>query len=382
MSKSLLIINENIYQISGKRIKNLNKGIFYKCTDEEKKAVMSKLEKNKGKIFKSEKLNEIAEKNNFLKQFDIFEEILDDVEKVIPSEYRENFYENLTLLKGKINTIYMSNICVPAYYNSFENIIYLNIPIIINEKKKVEDYISQGLFETPFHDYLKEVIIHESFHVSSTKYHLNEHTMYSGFRKISRECNKYESINEAVTEILSRKILNSQEINNQSGYNIQTCVMRELSGLIGEDVIIKSYFENDQMNYIKNELAKIINDENKINQLIDDLFANNDPLTDEYKGNDEITQMQNIILDFYEKRISDLLNSDKKDEVKKLIRSLNENYSCILNDEKYNSDLDFNSYKIDNIKRFYDLCMTMAKNNGKYNIQSQRRRSNEKRRTN
>ena len=86
MKKIVLLIDENVYQIRGPIITNFTGGFFGICSKEEKAKVKAKFERNNKGLFKSERLNQIAEKNPILKSIDIFEEILDDIEKTTSAE--------------------------------------------------------------------------------------------------------------------------------------------------------------------------------------------------------------------------------------------------------------------------------------------------------
>lgn len=365
MKKILLLIDENIYQIRGPIITNFTGGFFGICSKEEKAKVKAKLERNNKGLFKSERLNQIAEKNPILKSIDIFEEILDDVEKTIPAEYRENFYNNLetlqvTLIKPDVSPLEeedaKKHTSTPALYNSYDNRMALLLKPILIRKQAIDQLVNEGKLKTPFHEHLKRVIIHELFHLSSSRYNLSNHTMYSGVSSLNDgKKQKFNSFNEAITEMLSRRTLPNEEIDINCAYNPLVSIIEQFVDLIGLDAVLKSYYTNDELESIRNELLKIINDKTKVDTLIETLCAHS-PNDIFYSGKDPLTKTQTLLFEFYKRKIQQLHNQGKYPEASSLLRSLKKNVSAICNDPYYSEDILVNPEKKNNVQAYVKLA--------------------------
>ena len=373
MKANYIMVDGNIYLVKGKIIIKYfdsSKGYFRKITSEERKLVECKLLRNQnGHLFKSPMLNLLAEENSELKSIDLFEEILDDIEKEIPKEYRETFYNNLRTLKISIEYSYSKKrfstkdeivYSVPASYTTTTNEINIYLRDIKDFKKAVDnpqakDNVVLDTMGINFHDYLKRIFIHELQHLSSTNIDEENDQIYSGLCVIDKEENEMinNSLNEAMSEIKSRRIFQNESFDNNMGYKLQVCIIKQLIDLIGYDIFEKSYYENKSTELIEEELLKIINDELKVNTLL--YVLENDNAGSLNKQNIQtLSLIQAIILEYYEKKINDCFESGSIEEIGKAVRlfdNLEKNFVNIVIDGEYQE----NEFTIINLDRIHRL---------------------------
>ena len=371
IKKDLFMVNGNVYGVINNTIFKCfdsTKGFFGIMTKEEKNLVKDKLKRNEnGQLFKSQKLNEIAEKNPELKTIDIFEEILDDIEKETPEEYRDTLYKNLEKMYITFEYEYKRSkkeediaYSIPASYDIKDNMISIYLKDIKefhksslenNDKKKKVDTLNIN-----FHDYMKRILIHELLHLSSRNKYENDDNLYCGLSITVDERYIYnDSINEAMTEIKSRKIFSYPPFDNNMGYMLQICILSQIIDLIGYEVVEKSYYENLGPSLIEKELLKINNDPLKVKTLT--FILNHDnagTLTDE---NIEIlTLVQSLLLEYYEIKINKYYENPTIENIGKAVKlfdDLEKNFINIFVDDEYKCN-DFTNINLDKIHKIQE----------------------------
>jgi len=377
MSGKCIIINENVYITLGKQVLKVAGG-FILPSKKEKVIVREKITRYEKDIFQSDKLNEIAKENNLLKSFNILEEVLDSVETHIPQNCRDTYYKRLKNLKLRIIATEQfdknSRVIVPASYSPEENTMYLSTKTLCYFKDKFKEKYKGEDINTIFNSYLKRVIIHELFHLASSNIKDEDNSLYSGFVNFDNE--KYlVSLNEATTELLSEQVLRDRIFHQYAGYSLQMIILSELSSIVGSEVIKESYFKNDQCNLIKDKLLKIIDNKEKVNELIN-TFGYDNYLNDIYDGLDTITQTQSLLLDFLEKKVNLLNTYYKFEEADNLIKFFDYNMSYLKKHNLYGKDFDTNEYKLMNIKKLNEIYYnSKLKQNNSLRIRNKKRKT-------
>lgn len=322
--------------ISFSAINNTDMFCAGQLTNEEYKMLRREINKDRSKLFKSDKLNQIALINKNLAYNDIIVKILDKIDTTIPKQYRDTFYKNLeTVYIHRVNGFlndktYCENetneekhiLYAGGTYNVISNEIEINYNPIIKKRLKTES----------IEEYLKIMTTHEIFHMASSSYDRNNEVRKSGLIEfIKNNSNKDETalnnyLNEILTQYLTKKIVT--EKNGHSAYDVYVPILRQLISLVGYNTIIKSYFLNKGTILIQDKLFEIIHDTYKAsNALLNIGLADPRKLTRKEYNKTDIFQQE--LLDYFNKKIEIYIENKRIIDAEKLLNSLKNNYWAI-----------------------------------------------------
>ena len=225
-------------------------------------------------IFKSDALNEIAKINPFIAHADILVDYLDKIENEIPKQLRYSFYKNLETLDIKMVKEIKSDsddVVVPADYDIKSNTIRISYKELekfkANQKKKFPDIT--------LYEFISRIIVHELFHMASTCYDAETKTARTGVITKGYQYVLHKSLNEAITEILTTKVINNEKLNDIIKYKIFVYLTKQLITLVGYENVIYTYFANQGVENIKDGLYDIDCDyDNAIRTMMEFAFVN------------------------------------------------------------------------------------------------------------
>ena len=253
-----------------------------------------------------DRLEEIIKTNNDINQDQNLKVYLKQLEKLIPVDFRENFYRNLQTVK----IIYDDNIIedkrnkATGKYNPKTNTITISKNYIINNA------LSHGLDNKEVAKTFYQCLIHEFVHMGASGYNKNTNENYMGFNK--EKGHKNEGIDEGMTEFISSIIVNPK-YNMNTNYDIERQLICQICTIIGYENLTHLYFKDlsqDQMeNYLNNlgsfkskELFKLIETHYTLK------YAN--------IPHPELEQIQNILLQCLEEKLVNYQQEEKNSILK------------------------------------------------------------------
>lgn len=345
MSLNYVIVDGNKYIIDGKDIYKIldNKNII--PTKDELVSINNVI-KNIGKdIFSSDILNSIAKENIELYKIDCLPEILKNMEDFIPSDYRDNLYNNLKTIKFNIED--PISIDTPemvhenANHNPHNNTINLNKYSFSNIEF---DSFSRG---TDFYTDFKVILSHELLHLASFKklsdgfyqgvcksfdIEKPKGTSYDELKEYAIKRNECEkeyriatSFNEGITDLYANILYYDDSCNFTEGYETEIRIISQLVYLIGVKSIGKAYFLNMGLDYIKYELCNIINSPDLFYELAENMGIIND-LDNKKERDSAIIKIQNILLKYEKAHIENLYKKKDYDRINTIISETNANF--------------------------------------------------------
>ena len=322
--------------ISFSAVNNTDMFCTGQLTNEEYNMIRREINKDRSKLFKSDKLNQIALINKDLAYNDIIVKILDKIETAIPKQYRDTFYKNLeTVYIHRVNNFLNDKtyceketdeekhiLYTGGTYNVLSNEIEINYNPII--KKRLESESTE--------EYLKAITTHEIFHMASSSYDKNNKVRKSGLIEFikNNSNNEETALNNYLNEVLSQYLANKIVIekNGHSSYDVYMPILRQLISLVGYNTIIKSYFLNKGTILIQDKLFEIIHDTYKAsNALLNIGLADPRKLTRKEYNKTDIFQQE--LLDYYNKKIEIYIENKRIIDAEKLLNSLKNNYWAI-----------------------------------------------------
>lgn len=189
-----------------------------------------------------DKIREIFEKNNKLISdinnhsaiFNNILGILKNIEKIIPEDCRQNFYNNLEVLR-----------VIPSNQSECS----LDAPIILIEEKLLwlaDNNIINDNYN--FSDVLVEELYHELLHLSSTNYIVDlDSKKVKGFSGFVIEYTDKEDSNNlfnGLTEGFTQYLTSINNNMNLANYDTQINCIKKLIDVVGIDALKQSYFDN------------------------------------------------------------------------------------------------------------------------------------------
>lgn len=343
--------------ISFSAINNTDMFSAGQLTNEEYNMLRREINKDRSKLFKSDKLNQIALINKNLAYNDIIVKILDKIETTIPKQYRDTFYKNLeTVYIHRVNGFINDKIYYESKIDEEKPIFYTGgtYNVISNEIEINYNPIIEKRLETEFiEEYLKVLTTHEIFHMASSSYDRNNEVRKSGLIEfIKNNSNNEETalnnyLNEVISQYLTKKIVTEKY--GHSSYDIYMPILRQLISLVGYNTIIKSYFLNKGTTLIQDKLFEIIHDTYKAsNALLNIGLADPSKLTKKEYNKTDIFQQE--LLDYYNKKIEIYIENKNIIDAEKLLDSLKNNYWYItINGKRLIAD---NTNETDNKYRY------------------------------
>lgn len=254
---------------------------LYRLNESEEKYLKNILVAPGTYVYRSEKLNNIIDNNpTFIEHKEYLTGILEFIEKVIPINYRDNFYSNLTTLDVRlnfdlINKKYLNTTAIQQTdeYDSRANTVTLS-PISM---RKILDISKKATNPNEFFwTEISSTLTHELLHMASSNY--NEETSISlcGFDKYPKE--KDEAYNrgltEGVTEVLSMVgVPKTTELS--SGYYNECLFVNQMVQIMGGNTtILESYFGNLGTKPLETKLVELDGDSNQASELFQKIEDN------------------------------------------------------------------------------------------------------------
>lgn len=294
---------------------------FIELTEQEREVIDNIFYDNYGYIFYSEKLNVIVYNNNKLENKSYLMNFFEYIERMIPEDCRDNFYHNLETLETKLNfdTNFLDlevnneeNINTSGNYNTKDNKLSISE---LSLKKTFEIAKKNSNPENFFWTEINLTVLHELFHMASSKYNKETEVSLCGFNTyptdIEEECNR--GLTEGLTEVLSFGGI-PDAIEVASGYYIECLFVNQLALIIEFDVILESYFANKGIGKMKKALNTIINNEELATVLfrkIEDNF---------YLGENDCKQtitasIQSILINYFKAKLLNDINNGVEPKV-------------------------------------------------------------------
>ena len=269
-----------------------NKRIFYRLDNNkliplnevETKIINDLFVDKDGYMYFSEKLNKIVNSNkriivpesiNILEVFNWFE-------KTIPKKYLDNFYSRLATLEMNLhlNAIYDKEILASDYgkvnsaggYNVLDNTIILNpnsVKVVYQIAQKTNNSLDF------FYNEIIHTLIHELWHMASSKHDWNSKVVVSGFDTYPTDnvAENNRGLTEGMTEFLATCALPSRfELANS--YYFETCFIIQLCVILDFNVLLDSYLENKGTKILEDRLTQLGFDSSKAYELFRNIQAN------------------------------------------------------------------------------------------------------------
>lgn len=305
-------------------IRENNKDNFYKeingkltiLTVEEKETLEKILKPKIKTLLHSEMTKKIVETNpklNAYKSNKAFHNMLDWIENLIPSQYRSNFYNNLSTLEIEYGIEYVSleknaNSTLGGY-DLKENkiIIYKHT---LEEKKELSKNAPNS--EEFYNKEINRIMLHELLHMASSCFNEDLNIKLTGFCNMLDVDSLNYGLTEGMTELLSMiGVQGTFELS--SGYYIETLLTKQLCFIVGFDTMIDSYFGNLGTAKIKSELNKLKENEDLPEYLLT-RFEHNHLMLNEYGDTEQtfLASTQHILIDYFKQKMKNEIQKGNK----------------------------------------------------------------------
>lgn len=300
--------------------------MIVQLSNEEKTILESNLNKDYNYIYDNEVIYNLIQQNKNIEEKEYIGNFLNWLVQLIPVQYREKFYKNIKTLNTTLNIdIDLSNSLTEITngysacggYNTRDNTLVIPLESLISLKKISQK--SNNPDEFYWRSY-SQTLLHELAHMASSKYDIINGKSLCGFDTFppNDEEDKNRGLTEGFTEIISMAgVPNTVEI--ASGYYVEALLINQLIQIIGNPVFLESYFGNLGIKPLKEQLNMLINDENKSYELFRKIELNYQIRHFDEKQN-VLGNIQFILLDYYEKKLDDLLQQGKFDDIKNSIQ--------------------------------------------------------------
>ena len=331
----ILINDKKIYMMWEKS------SIKYICDNkeydkEEINTLFNVFSKPNNQFLYSELLNSIiANNDNINKSGNLITDVLEYIERLIPENARENFYNNLKTLKINLEfptvqelrtPINMNNIVSPNYdmYNNQVNINKELIKLFYREAISNGYYVDQYITQE-----LSEILMHELLHMSST----NIKEKSTGF--INPNEARLFSENYGLTEGYTDYITQTSQNRYDRKYPMFDVFAHDISLLIGDSTMKSIYFSGEGPRRVQDELNKIINDDGvsfhllgAIEEFFETIYNNGE--IKKYPKNNILVNINHLLNEYLYAKINQL---KEKGSPKEEIENLINNFKMV--DEKY-----------------------------------------------
>ncbi len=285
-------------------VKNINIVVENKALTEIKEIKLSSLKKEDlfhTQNYYYERISQSYENNKKISKIPAIYTMLNYLENIIPPEYKENFYKNISNLNlksaKKLNQ-------VSARYDAYNNVIEINPNTLKNLRKNINNNVT---IESCFG------LMHELTHASSTK--RTEEGFYCGFTKhpTDNENDKNDGLTEGMTELITINLFQTNK-KYLSPYYMELCFINQLMILVGKETMISSYFGNQGLNGILLKLNKLIDDKElsfKLFRMIELNFYGR-----KYNQIQKFaTEAQSILFDYFKEKLNKTNSKEEKEKL-------------------------------------------------------------------
>lgn len=290
--------------------------VFYKETIDELVRLSHEELEIVNKIFDISKYNEyysmriesILNNNDNIDNKEFVINFLLFLENIIPNDSKINFYRNLESLKVKLNLDVNldevkennNSVMKAGNYNVKKNELFIEQSYL----KRLWDIAQSS--NNPIDFFWNELnldILHEFCHMASSRYDLETGIAYCGFDKYpyTNPSDGNRGLTEGMTEVIAMAgITNTIEI--ASGYYIEVSFINQIMLIVGKDVMLKSYFDNEGTTLIEKELDKyksgLLSSKILFRRIEDNFYLNS------FDGRQGVLAgVQAELIDFYENKM-------------------------------------------------------------------------------
>lgn len=322
---------------------------LYYLTEEELEQVKKIVCADQGPVYKTEKLDQILASNVGLERKDQYRNFYAWLESIIPESVRENFYHNLETLKiefndDKIDQANDSNTIVAGGYTPFENKISFNPESLKNLRNLAQSQQNPQEF---YNMYFSHDFLHELTHAASSTY--SQEGIRSGFDKYPSE-DSNRGLTEGMTEVIASTGIATDPTSN--GYFVESCLAQQLVAVLGQNVMLESFFGAKGIDKLKEELEKLGYDNTKASFLFKSIEHNFNLRHVEEKQN-ILSCIQNMIMDYLEETLK---RTENKEQLLKYFEYFlitpEKLAACRKNPEMYEG-LQANITRFNSIKNYY-----------------------------
>lgn len=256
----IIIIRENKNVIYKKEINNN----MVSLTEIELRYVKELFKKDNSNIYYSDYLNEIIENNDSIMNNEpqYLLRFLNLLEKIVPENYKNNYYDNLKTLQVNLNFDVIKNPPLEETFPKSSNLVEYNVidnTIVFDKGNLLAFYNlskTQGDPNAFFWKNINRNFLHELFHMASSKRNEKNNTYKCGITG-------NRALTEGMTELFTNSFVESANI-QKSVYFIETAIVKQLMCITGDDVFINSYFGNEDTSLIEGKLNIETNNEDII----------------------------------------------------------------------------------------------------------------------
>ncbi len=317
--KRIYIVKENNKLVYKKLVDNQ----YISLNEQEIKELEKYLNRNNSSIYYSERKDMPAENNDIAAKMDnylyIFFEYLGTK---VPKNCHNNFYTNFPTLKINFNLQVLDESITTEEKDDFMAGYDVEHNAIFSDPDSIRQYrlMAQSmpnpdefLWSNISHD-----LIHELFHMASSKYFGEGQGFVCGFDKYP--ANNYErnrGLTEGFTEYLANACVpNTKEI--PCNYFVEEMLVNQLILIVGKNVMIESYFNNLGIKEIAKKLCEFAPDFDEALFLFELIEINFN--LDKDSPRNILAGIEMRLLNYFKIKIEkDILNNVSKEEILKSI---------------------------------------------------------------
>lgn len=230
--------------------------ILFEPSQSELKEIENLFKKPNDEIWYSELLKNSIENNPKIDFKEYILTILEALESIIPEKYRENLYRNIKKLEIDFHSKSDTNSLYEGEYNIKNNKIKIYESFIQETWNKIpQDEKSEETYNCMF----LCSVVHELLHMTSSKYDPENETLSCGFdnKPYKKESDKNRGLTEGFTELIAFQ-MSGNPYERLSAYMVQALLANQLRTIIGNEVMIESYFGNLGIKQMEDELQEIV----------------------------------------------------------------------------------------------------------------------------
>ncbi len=326
--KRIYIVKEDNKLVYKKLVDNQ----YISLNEQEIKNLEKYLNRNNSSIYYSERKNTTADDNDIASKMDnylyVFFEYLGTK---VPKNCHNNFYNNFPTLKINLNLKVLEESITTedkddffAGYDVEHNAIFGD-PDTIRQYRLMAQSTSnpdEFLWTNISHD-----LIHELFHMASSKYFGEEEGFVCGFDKYpaTQSYEKNRGLTEGFTEFLADACVpNPKE--TPCNYFVEEMLVNQLILIVGKSVMIESYFNNLGIKEIAKKLCEFDPDFDEALFLFELIEINFN--IDKYSPSNILAEIEMRLLNYFKVKIEkDIANNVKKEDI---LKSLEEYKSFLV----------------------------------------------------
>jgi hypothetical protein len=251
--------------------------------------------------------------SKYIRDMQIFDKNIEYVRTLIPELSRVNFDRNLCYLKIFVDKKHKYFL---GQYLIKYNIIALSKREIIDEKEKLQD-------EFPI--FINYIMEHELLQVASNRFDKKRNIRYSGFSKIyesdveKEKSQMYFNLDEGFISFLL-----SKDYKYNQAYTLQNYFVAQLTEVVGLDLMKDAFFNNKGIKPIKDKLRSLNISEDNIETFLKS-FERIETVSFTIASTSLIPKIQNLLIDFYSKKIDSVNNIEEVNELKSNFSKIVEN---------------------------------------------------------